>query len=307
MMHQFKNVLFYADGAKGEQAALDRAYRIACHHGASLTVTGVVESVSTDDARLQSKINEIQEHIKREKNLNLDQLIARIKPVDGKKPSVQKIVVSGKDHVSVIQTVMSGKFDLLVKSVNTKSAIEKALFGNTDMRLLHFCPCPVLILKPARRKNMQQILAAVDPSAKESQGQALNNSVIEMAITVAEMEYADLHLLHVVEPKLGSGSQKIPDLKPLELSLKQDAERKMARLVESYVHVPLQEHLLKGTVEKVIAKFVTKQNIDLLVMGSVARSGIPGFFVGNTAEKILNTVDCSVLVLKPKKWKPPAR
>jgi nucleotide-binding universal stress UspA family protein len=40
--------------------------------------------------------------------------------------------------------------------------------------------------------------------------------------------------------------------------------------------------------------------IDLLVMGSVCRTGIAGFLIGNTAEEVINQVDCSVLTLKPK-------
>jgi nucleotide-binding universal stress UspA family protein len=40
-------------------------------------------------------------------------------------------------------------------------------------------------------------------------------------------------------------------------------------------------------------------NVDLVVMGTVARAGIPGFFMGNTAESILNQIDCSVLTVKP--------
>jgi nucleotide-binding universal stress UspA family protein len=38
---------------------------------------------------------------------------------------------------------------------------------------------------------------------------------------------------------------------------------------------------------------------DLIVMGTVARTGIPGFIMGNTAEAILNQIDCSVLAIKP--------
>jgi nucleotide-binding universal stress UspA family protein len=34
-------------------------------------------------------------------------------------------------------------------------------------------------------------------------------------------------------------------------------------------------------------------------MGTVARIGIPGFIMGNTAETILNHIDCSVLAVKP--------
>ena len=34
-------------------------------------------------------------------------------------------------------------------------------------------------------------------------------------------------------------------------------------------------------------------------MGTVCRTGIAGFFIGNTAEKTLQQVDCSVLMVKP--------
>ncbi len=46
-----------------------------------------------------------------------------------------------------------------------------------------------------------------------------------------------------------------------------------------------------------------KNAVDLLVLGTVARSGLGGFFIGNTAEKILNRIQCSVLALKPSEFK----
>jgi universal stress protein E len=36
-----------------------------------------------------------------------------------------------------------------------------------------------------------------------------------------------------------------------------------------------------------------------VVMGTVARTGVPGFIMGNTAETILSQIDCSVLAIKP--------
>ena len=45
----------------------------------------------------------------------------------------------------------------------------------------------------------------------------------------------------------------------------------------------------------------------LLVMGTLCRTGIPGFFIGNTAETILNQVDCSVLTVKPKGFVSPVK
>jgi len=49
----------------------------------------------------------------------------------------------------------------------------------------------------------------------------------------------------------------------------------------------------------VIVELAKKQSIDLLVMGTVCRTGLPGFFIGNTAEKVLSEVNCSVLTVKP--------
>jgi len=58
-------------------------------------------------------------------------------------------------------------------------------------------------------------------------------------------------------------------------------------------------HLVEGYPDDLIPELVVSQGIDLLVMGTVCRTGIAGFLIGNTAEEVLNDVDCSVLALKP--------
>jgi len=56
---------------------------------------------------------------------------------------------------------------------------------------------------------------------------------------------------------------------------------------------------VEGWADKVIPEFAEQQHIDLIVMGTVSRTGIPGFFIGNMAEKILLKINCSVLAVKP--------
>lgn len=58
-------------------------------------------------------------------------------------------------------------------------------------------------------------------------------------------------------------------------------------------------HLVKGQPTREIPQLVKQHNIDLIIMGTVARTGIPGFIIGNTAEIILEQVQCSVLAIKP--------
>ena len=46
---------------------------------------------------------------------------------------------------------------------------------------------------------------------------------------------------------------------------------------------------------------------DQVVMGTVCRTGLAGFFIGNTAESVLQQVNCSVLVLKPEGFVSPVK
>jgi universal stress protein E len=64
-------------------------------------------------------------------------------------------------------------------------------------------------------------------------------------------------------------------------------------------HLRPQKHLVKGRASKEIPILARKIEADLVVMGTVARTGIPGFIMGNTAETILNQIECSVLAIKP--------
>ena len=69
-----------------------------------------------------------------------------------------------------------------------------------------------------------------------------------------------------------------------------------AQLESAYVH------LIRGDPRGVIAEFATSHSIDVLVMGTVARSGVAGRIVGNTAEAVVSQMPCSMLVVKPDEW-----
>jgi len=52
-------------------------------------------------------------------------------------------------------------------------------------------------------------------------------------------------------------------------------------------------------VAQALPAYLTQHNASVLVMGAVSRSAIDRFFVGSTAEKLLDRVDQDVLVVKP--------
>ncbi|HOO46868.1 MAG TPA: universal stress protein, partial [Deltaproteobacteria bacterium] len=74
---------------------------------------------------------------------------------------------------------------------------------------------------------------------------------------------------------------------------------------EAYDHLSPGFHLPEGPAKKVIALLAARLGADLVVMGTVARSGISGLIIGNSAEAILDQLECSVLAIKPPGFKTP--
>lgn len=66
-------------------------------------------------------------------------------------------------------------------------------------------------------------------------------------------------------------------------------------------------HLRRGEAREAIPEAVAAFGADLLVMGTIARTGVPGFIIGNTAEDVLNSVECAVLTVKPPGYESPVR
>ena len=143
---------------------------------------------------------------------------------------------------------------------------------------------------------------------------ALNRQILEMAISLALSEFAELHIVHaweaIGESAMRGAFMHAPEEKIIVYveqvrqqhqarfdSLIQEVTNSMGQDAVNY-HKP-QAHLVKGLARKEIPALASQISCDLVVMGTVARTGIPGFIMGNTAETILNQIDCSVLAIKP--------
>jgi len=58
-------------------------------------------------------------------------------------------------------------------------------------------------------------------------------------------------------------------------------------------------HLRHAPPAEAIRSAADEVKADLLVMGTVCRTGIAGFLIGNTAETVIPDASCSLLALKP--------
>lgn len=223
-------------------------------------------------------------------------------------------VCEGKPFIKIIQHVLQANIDLVIKPIETTSWIDR-LLGSQDMHLLRKCPAPVWLVKDELQKNGQSIIASIDFDEDDTSplSSELNIKIIKFATALALSSNSKLNIVHAWE-SLEEGFLTLwaenPE-KMRETILREESDRQLElrdhlikdfkNLVgqDSYDYIKPKFLTLQGKAEHVIVEQTNQLKADLIVMGTVARTGIPGFFMGNTAETILSGISCSVLAIKP--------
>jgi nucleotide-binding universal stress UspA family protein len=321
-MKRFKNILCVVDIRQADTPSLQRAVKLAENNQASLTVVDAAERISagikmpgggpisadlqtaTMDhhrQKLESIVNPYRKHIE-----------------------IQARVLQGIPFLEIIREVLRNGHDLLIKAPETLDWLDR-FFSSDDMHLLRKCPCPVWLVKPEAPETYQRILAAVDvddacPPTELEVRHSLNREILELAISLSLSEFTELHVVHVWEA-IGEGAMRgtlmhTPEEKIISYveQVRQQHSNNLSALIKDVTasmnqdvleYVKPRIHLIKGRARKEIPALSARIKADLLVMGTVARTGVPGFLIGNTAETILSQIDCSVLAIKPPGFQTP--
>jgi len=294
-----KHILFVSEPASDQTSALERAVTLAENNNADLTVATAIPSVP--DGYLHERAALYRQDLEALIEPFLDRLNIRLE------------VLSGPVFLEVIRTVLRNSHDLVIK-VAENPPFMKMLFGTDDMHLLRKCPCPVWLMKTPERSKYSVIVAAVDvdPLNSSDTEQDLNKNILDQATSLALSDFASLHLVHAWEPfaegTLRSRVDAVAggaDYLEKEHMLHQQAFYRLGETLRNRIGEDIYDylsptfHLLKGPAKKLIPELASQLEADLVVMGTVARTGIAGLFIGNTAEAILDQLACSVLAVKP--------
>jgi len=324
-MKRFKKILFINDFRNERSPALERALKLAKSNKALLTIVEVLEELPLEIKNAVSSTNlmEYQKAVEAESIKRLKNLILQLK-----EESLQAggEVLWGTPYIEIIREVIRNGHDLVMVSPRKEGKIRSLLFGNRIMHLMRHCPCPVWAIKPTEQKQYNKIMAAVDPNPVDDEEGSLNVKIMEIATSLAYKEKSDLHVIScwrsfAARSLTYRAGLSNDDLRGMDNDVKNSARQRLDALLEKFnlldslldkSEVDVDElscrlHLLNGEPDDLIPEFSNKEGIDLLVMGTISRSGIPGLFIGNTAEKILQKVDCSVLAVKPDEFKTPVR
>ena len=308
-----RKILAVMDHAE-RQLALESAVALAEEHGATLDVIACVEPPHdlVTVARLsgqdpQKLIVEMAEQMRVDVRARLSEFL----PGNPIEPDV----VVGKTYLEIIRHVAKAGCDFVIKRAEPLSGVRRFLFTSTDQHLLRKCPCPVWLQTAEAPIKPRRVLAAVDldvwDAAEPETLATLNSRVIDAACGVATAPDSEVILFHAWEAigdglvwafSGGADGRMSADEYVNEiLDTRQRAmSRLLAQMKERRHRGPrLVPHLARGVPEKVIAEQSRALDADVVVMGTVARTGLSGVFIGNTAENIINSLECPILAVKP--------
>lgn len=313
-MLRFKNILVQITSDEGPQHALGRATKVARKSGAALALVAGVEEFPWYTRLLAPGSAELSTLMAQR---SAESLEGFAEPIRAEGINVRTHMLRGRLSLEVVREVLRGGHDLVVKDAEPRGGV---LFPSRDMDLLRTCPCPVwLVKRPQPARPLERVLAAValtpeedadSPLAIEGYHSAahanLDARILEFATSLAELEGAELHVLHAWSAPgedllRGDPRVRASMLDDYVESLHQEAQAALAAFLAAHPAEPGRrvEHLRKGHPAEVITRFVADERIDAVVMGTVVRIGLPGFLIGNTAETVLDRVSCSLFTVKP--------
>lgn len=309
-MRRFKNILVVCEEPESDEALLKRAALIAKNNGAKVCIASTLDAEASELGRLlnglpgsgsQNAENALADYRRNQLQASAD-AFAR----DGIETSTR--ILQGTPFIEIIKQVFRGGHDLLLKTASGRSDGYRRLFASVDLHLMRKCPCPVWIMQPSMRLAYDRILAAIDPDPDDFERDSISRLVLDLATSLKAIDQGSLHVLHVwhlygEDAMRSSAFTKIPKHQIDSLVKEQEGKcrHKLDRLLSGYSDrvEPSEVHLIKGEAPEVVPAFAKENDVDVVVMGTVGRTGVQGLLIGNTAETVLNEVTCSVLAVKP--------
>ena len=281
----YERILVAIDYSPSCKVALNQALWLVRKCGVKLALT----HAAPDPKQFFQSASEIRQ----ESELKMRQLLMDLHAVD---LNVEITTRIGEPFIVLIHAVQKEGFDLVLAGTRGLSNWEQFFMGSTAKRLIRKCPASVWIVQSKHVDPPKVVLAPTDFSE-------VSRKAVLQGLWVAEQAGADFHLIHVVDSN---------DLMvPMATSSRHDSEQqqeinknatdRLGEFIESLGidRNRIHSHLIFGTPWKEIQHFVQLNNVDLIAIGTVGRSGIKGLFLGSTAEKVLDTCDCSILATKP--------
>ena len=298
-MIECKRILAVVDAERDNQPALSRAYELASKTGASVTAMMVVYDLSYDmttmlspDEREAMRDAVTKEHAK---------WLATHLQEQGFTETDIVVEWNNRSYESIIYYTLNNQIDLVVKATKKHDDLASVIFTPTDWHLMRKCPRPVLLVKEHGWPEGGEIIAAVNVGSEDDEHAALNDKLTVIANDYASLLKGSVNLVNSYPSTPLNIAIEVPEFDPdtYHDAVKNHHLKEMRSHALKY-GIPENKCVVReGLPEKVIPQVAKTLDAELVVIGTVGRVGISAALIGNTAEHVIDELNCDVLAIKP--------
>ena len=296
------------DPAAKTLPAVLKAAQLARAYGAHLELFHAISTPLYVDAySYQQSLREMEREIHSSRLGQLQAIAGRLRS-----KGLEVSVAAQWDHPAyeaVVRHAIHTKASLIVADCHAKPHILPGLLHLTDWELLRASPIPVLLVKNATPYKRPAILAAVDPSHELAKPVELDGEILNVAGSVAGALHGPLHAVHayLALPEEPISRRLLSDTQRNKLNAQTEAAAglNLERTVRAARISKTRCHLVPSHPIAAIEHTARKIHSAIVVMGAISRSGIRRFLFGNTAEYLLDSLPCDLLIVKPSKFSAP--
>ena len=306
-MDMYQNILVVIDPTTDEQKALKRAIELVSRikRVNSNTDTNITAFFSIFDFSYEmttilssSERDVMRAMVIKEKQQWLNDVIEQLNT----EIDISSCVVwHNRPFEAIINQVIEHNYDLVIKGTHQHDKFKSVVFTPTDWHILRKCPSPVLLVKEHQWPKDGNILAAVNVGSDEAEHLSLNNKISQTATQLAQLIEANVHLVNSYPGTPVNIAIEIPEFDASEYNVAMRNHHQQA-MTEHAIKFGLDQsntHLEEGLPETVIEQVAQELDAELVVLGTIGRTGISAALIGNTAEHVIDQLNCDVLALKP--------
>jgi universal stress protein E len=168
-----------------------------------------------------------------------------------------------------------------------------------EWRMIRLPKVPVLLQQQTGSLS-GRVLLALDVGEVEV-SQEMNQCIIRQVKKWCTATQSELHILNAF-PSAADLMAFAPaewTIPQIQSTLEDQHKERLRALAKETGVDPTCIHVGEGPVAQVISEFAERLGVSLVVLTSHCRRGVSGFFVGNTAEIVLEQTKLNLLVLKP--------
>ncbi len=207
---------------------------------------------------------------------------------------------------AIVRQVRKTKPDLLFSESHRHGRLARLVLANTDWLLIRDCPCALWFVRSKALPKSPRLLVAVDPRHAHAKPARLDDRLLQAASEFTRQLGGRIGVVHAYEHLVDA----VPGVlrRPIRSSQRSAGARRfvatttelVTKLAGKYGLGADQCAVREGPADEVVAAAAERLDADVLVMGAVSRSLLARPVIGNTAERVIDHVDCDVFIVKPR-------